>query len=126
MSKKKWQEQATAYHQKIVDLLKLHEDVSNIGQDSYKSDFFKIFADAYQSNFCTPDYRKDESTGRLVPRESQRPLITGDTIWAYAKDQGWVHAEMTGDEKRYRDIERVQTWWDEWVYAWNHRYLAPK
>ena len=38
----------------------------------------------------------------------------------FLHDTGFPPPEMTGEEKRYCDIEMVRTWWDEWVYAWKH------
>jgi hypothetical protein len=99
--------------------LKLYEDVS-IRQEPYKGDFFRIFADAYRSGYCTPGYRPDAEKMHLVLCRAQRPQISGDVIWNRAKSQGWVHGGMTGREKRYDDIEMVRLWWDEWTYAWKH------
>jgi len=120
MTKKEWRQQADAYLHEIMRLLKLYEEVTYIGQEPYKGDFFKVFAEAYRSGYCTLGYRYDEEKDRLVQCKAQRPLISGDAIWSFAKKQGWVHAEMMGEEKRYCDIEMVRTWWDEWVYAWKH------
>jgi hypothetical protein len=47
-----------------------------------------------------------------------KPMISGDSIWHYAKEQGWVHSEIKATEKRYKQIDTVRTWWDEWTYAW--------
>jgi hypothetical protein len=47
-----------------------------------------------------------------------KPSVTGDSIWDYAKEKGWVNSEMEGTEKRYMQIERVRIWWNEWTYAW--------
>ncbi len=119
MGKKQWGNQADAYVSQVLDLLKEYEDVDYIGQESYKSDFFAIFSDAYRSGFCSPGYRIDNESNKLVLCKSQRPLVSGDTIWSYAIEHGWVDAEMHPTEKKYRDIHMVKTWWDEWVYAWN-------
>ena len=118
MSKKKWQVQADDYLRRILEVLKFYEGVSNI--DQYKDMLFGVFKDAYQSGFCNLGTRCDEESGKVVYCESQRPLVLGDTIWSYAKAQEWVHAEMSGKEKRYKDIELVRIWWDAWIYAWNH------
>src|SRR6266478_4408913 len=111
MTKNQWRQQANEYLHRILHLLKIYEEVDSIGQGPYKRDFFKIFADAYRSGYCTPGYRADKEKGCFVRCKAQR-LISGDAIWAYAKSQGWVHAEITHDEKRSRDIEMVKTWWD--------------
>lgn len=117
MSKKKRQAQADDYLRRILEVLELCED-ANIHQA--EDTLFDVFKDAYQSGFCNPRFRFDEERGRHVPCKSQRPRVLGDTIWSYAKAQGWVHAEMSGEEKRYQDIELVRIWWDAWIYAWNH------
>lgn len=120
MTKKIWRDQADDYLRQILGLLQAFEDVDCIAQESYKSMFFKVFVDAFVRRYCTPSYRESPERNRLIPCKEQRPLISGDVIWAFAKTQGWVHAEMRGDEKRYCDIQTVMTWWDEWVYAWKH------
>ena len=102
MSKKRWQAQADDFLRRILEVLEFYEGV-NI--DQYKDMLFDVFKDAYQSGFCNPGFRCDEESGRVVRCKSQRPLVLGDTIWSYAKAQGWVHAEMSGEEKRYKDIE---------------------
>jgi hypothetical protein len=118
MGKKKWHDDRDWYLTRIMELLNRYEDVINIGQDEYKGDFFKIFADAYRSGFCVPRYRLDRDVKRSIRCKSQRPLVSGDAIWSFAKNRDWVHSEMSGTEKRYEDIRRVMTWWDEWTYAW--------
>ena len=120
MTKREWREQADAYLKEIMSLLRLYEGVTYIGQEPYKGDFFRIFAEAYRNGYCTVGHRYDVEKDHLVPCKAQRPLISGDAIWSFAVNQGWVHAEMRGHEKRYCDIAMVQTWWDEWTYAWTH------
>ncbi len=126
ITKKQWRQQANDYLQRILRLLKIYEGVDSIGQGPYKGDFFKIFADAFRSGYCTPGHRADKEKGTVVRCKAQRPLICGDEIWAYAKSQGWVHGEVTREEKRYCDIETVKTWWDEWTYAWIHHVPRRK
>jgi hypothetical protein len=126
MSRKaEWRKQAHAYLEKLLGLLSAYESVDSIRQESYKSAFFKVFADAYRSGFCWPGDRFDEATDRFVQCKTQRPLISGDAIWLFAKDKGWVRSEMPECDKRNRDIELLRTWWDEWVYAWN-RHPPPR
>jgi hypothetical protein len=120
MACKAWQNEADRFLDEILGLLKAYEDVDWIGQEPYKGDFFKTFASAYRSGFCTIARRYDRATDRLVPCKEQRPLICGDEIWAYAKRQGWVRAEDEDKDKRYRNVVTVQRWWDEWTYAWGH------
>lgn len=124
MAAAKWKQQAEGYLRQIIDLLRFFAEVDSISQESYKSRFFDIFSDAFRSSFCLVGYRYDEEKDRLVRCKAQRPLISGDRIWEYAKQQGWVHERMM-DEKRYRDIERVRMWWDEWTYAWE-RHPPPR
>jgi hypothetical protein len=120
MSKKtEWQQQADAFFRDLLSLLAAYENVDYIGQGSYKSTFFRIFADAYRSGFCSPRYRFDIQKGYHVQSKAQRPRICGDTIRDYARRQGWVHAEMPAEEKRYRYLMMVSIWWDEWTYAWD-------
>lgn len=107
------------YLDEIVDLLRLHEPVA-ITQIEYKGDFFKIFEDSYLRGYCTYSYRSDPTLGRMIQRPNQLSIIDGDAIWTHAKEKGWVHAEMSGKEKRYKDISLLRTWWDAWIYAWNN------
>lgn len=125
MPKKQWKEQAESYLNRILGLLKGFEEVDYIGQEPYKGKFFALFSDAFRSGFCFPGRRFDEQRDRFVSCKSQRPLISGDAIWEYAKSHRWVHCEMTGQEKRYRNLEIVRTGWDEWIYAWQH-YPPPR
>jgi hypothetical protein len=118
MTKKEWREQADAYLHQILELLKCYEEVTYIGQESYKGDFFKVFAEAYRNGYCAIGERFDVKKGHWVPCKAQRPRISGEAIWSFAERHKWVHAEMTGEEKRYSDIQMVKTWWDEWTYAW--------
>lgn len=117
--KKEHVQAVNSFHERILQRLKIDEDVC-IHQGSYKSLYFQIFQEAYESGFCHPlsynlHAKKD---GFLRGWIFARPLITGDSIWDYAKKQGWVHSQMKGGEKRYKQIEIVRTWWDEWTYAW--------
>lgn len=114
----KWQAQANGYLQEVLNLLQLYEGVGFIGQKPYKDDFFRVFSAAFRTGFCLPHFRVDPRTGVHHYFKCQRPLVDGETIWSYARSQGWVHAKMNGNEKRYRDIDMVRTWWDEWIYAW--------
>lgn len=116
-SKKELEQVVVSFHQRILERLRQDEDIA-IHQ--YKSLYFRIFREAYESGFCHPlsynlHAKKD---GFLRGWIFARPLVTGDSIWHYAKEQGWVHSQMKGDEPRYKQIEVVQTWWDEWTYAW--------
>ena len=60
----------------------------------------------------------------MVRCKSQRPLVDRDAIWRHARKAEWVHPEMTDDDKRFRDIQLVMTWWEEWAYAWD--FTLPK
>ena len=107
-----------SYHQRILERLRQDENVA-IAQ--YKDLYFSIFREAYEGGFCAPlSYRKRllKDTYRLewIPA---KPQITNDSIWQYAKEDGWVHSEMEGTERRYQQIEMVRTWWNEWTYAWH-------
>ncbi len=88
MTKEKRRQEADAYLHEIMRLLKLYVDVTYIGQEPYKGDFFKVFAEAFRSGYCTIGYRYDQDKDRLVPCKSQRPLISGDEIWSFAKNPG--------------------------------------
>jgi hypothetical protein len=126
MGKKKWQDQHIQYMNQIMLLLEHYDDVTDVGQEPYKSDFFKIFANAFCAGFCLPSERFSTNSNLYVRCKSQRPLVSGDTIWFFAKDQGWLKAEIGENENRYENILRIMTWWDEWTYAWSRNPPARK
>ena len=117
--RKTWKIQHESYVARILDLLTLYEDVSNIAQESYKAEFFRVFAEAYLNRFCTPSYRFDQASGREVLCKEQRPRVHGDHFWSAAKERGWVKSDDDIDCKRVRDLRTVQCWWNEWTYAWD-------
>ncbi len=116
--KKEWVKAVASYHERILKRLKTDEDVFI---DSYKSLYFRIFREAYESGFCAPlSYNsRPVRDGWRIEWIYAKPMVTGDSLWHYAKERGWVHSEMKGTEKRYKHIHTVQTWWDEWTYAWH-------
>jgi len=120
-TKKERAQIVASFHERILRRLKADNDVS-IHQESYKSRYFRMFQEAYEGGFCHPlSYNlRYVPDGLRRPPEwiDGRPLVTGDSIWQYARKQGWVHSEMTCTEKRYKQIDTVATWWDEWIYAW--------
>ena len=126
MATKKWTDKRDQFLGEVLSLLRMYEGVLSIRQGSYKEDFFKVFVDAFHAKFCVATERFDVASGRMVRCKNQRPLITPDSIWSYAKDHDWCHAEMTVDEKRYRNIQMVMTWWEEWTYAWERNPPKPR
>lgn len=111
-------EKADALFAKILEYLELNESVGSIEQEPYKSDMFSIFRQAYMGRFCGTRYRvtNENKLKRVTP---SKPQITDDAIWGYAKDKGWVSAEMDERDEKYRKICIVRTWWREWTYAWD-------
>ena len=87
----------------------------------YKGLYFSIFREAYESRFCAPlSYnRRPVPGGWDKDWIYARPLVTGDSIWHYAKEQDWVNSEIKGNDRRYEQIDLVRTWWNEWTYAWH-------
>ena len=45
MTRKEWRGQADHYLHQILQLLQFYEEVAYIGQEPYKGDFFKVFAE---------------------------------------------------------------------------------
>ena len=110
-------------HKQVLSLLTSLERAS-LGQ--YKDLFWKRFLEAYEQGYCTPlCYRRfmpskpgDEEI--RIEYIHARPRISGDTIWRYAVDEGWVTPESgctPEHEKRYEDIRTLMTWWDAWTFA---------
>lgn len=118
--KKEWVQAVASYHERILQRLKLDKAVA-IHQESYKSLYFSIFQEAYESGFCAPlSYNlRSVKKGYWTEWIHTKPMVSGDSIWNYAKEQGWVHSEMKGTENRYKQIDTVRTWWNEWTYAWH-------
>ena len=116
--KKKWVQTVASYHERIMERLRQDE---NVAIHQYKGLYFSIFREAYENRFCAPlSYnRRPIRDGWQIDWIYARPLVTGDSIWRYARQQGWVDSEMKGTEKRYEQIDTVRTWWDEWTYAWH-------
>ncbi len=116
MGKKQWDREVERIHKRVLELLQEYE---NIFQEPYQGFFFDEFHKAYKAGFCGPlRYRLFSDSDRIEWIKS-KPKISGDSIWRYAKEQGWVHSEMTGEEKEYRRIEAVRSWWDAWTYAFH-------
>jgi hypothetical protein len=113
------EEERAEFHKRILDRLKCNENV-DIGQ--YKDLYFQIFREAYESGFCVPlSYRLIyKGDGVLTEWIHGKPLASGDSIWHYSLQQGWCHSDMCGNEQRYKQIQIVMTWWDEWTCAWRN------
>ena len=77
MTKKTWRQQADTYLHEIKRLLKLYEQVTYIGQEPYKGDFFKVFAEAFRSGYCTLGDRYDEEKDRDVQCKAAPPHFGG-------------------------------------------------
>ena len=116
---RQWEQERAELHEQILDRLKCDEHVY-IGD--YKDLYFRIFQKAYESGFCASlSYRLIyKQKGVLMEWIHTKPLVSGDSIWHYALQQGWCRFEMRGDESRYKQIQTVMTWWDEWTYAWHN------
>ncbi|MBI1902442.1 MAG: hypothetical protein HYS13_15175 [Planctomycetia bacterium] len=117
MSVKEWRLRSEKAHVDILRLLKLYERSMSIDQEPYKSDFFRVFFDAFRRRLCSIHRRFDRATRMTVQCKAQPPIISGHSIWKYAVADGWVHANMSEADKRYRDIQDVMRWWDDWTYA---------
>ncbi|MGB6536056.1 MAG: hypothetical protein WBF58_08850 [Xanthobacteraceae bacterium] len=84
---------------KVIDLLRDHEDKrrGSIHQDPYKSDFFRLFAEAYNAGMMRGEREvlyADALTSILVARAPE--LVEGKT---------W---------------DALYQFWSEWTYAWDH------
>jgi hypothetical protein len=116
---KQWEGQCVAFHDRILDRLKQDKHIE-ISQ--YKSLYFSIFEEAYVAGFCAPlSYRRiHEQEGARQEWICTRPLVSGTSIWEHALRQGWCHPDTQGNEQRYKQIQTVMIWWDEWTYAWHN------
>ncbi len=76
----------------------------HIGQDPYKSDFFKLCKEAHRHGYFEP---------------SSNPRLTGNAM----RDTLQVHWSTGGDAKeetRFNLMDRLFAMWDEWEYARNN------
>jgi hypothetical protein len=99
----------------ILRYCELNSNVSWI-QESYKSDFFSIFADAFYSGHCgyagnkkLAKARKNRKRKKSQPEEF---FVSPATIRAFLKEN-WA-------KPKQRMIDDLLVWWEEWTYAWSH------
>lgn len=118
MGKKLWRNEVDEILQQILGYLQRIEDVTNICQEPNKSEMFKIFRDAFLSGYCGTRYKESKS-GLIVRKAPKKSQIYDETIENYAREHEWINATSSTDSKRYRDLECVKVWWNEWTYAWD-------
>ena len=75
-----------------------------IGQDPYKSDFFKLCKEAHHHGYCEP---------------SSHPRLTGDAMKSILEVR-WSTGGFAKEEQRSDLMERFFAMWDEWRYALKH------
>lgn len=73
--------------------------LGNMRQDPYRSDLFKLFAEAYRNRFFD---------------EESEPLLTGDAILVKL-ERRWV----ADNEERRKLLWDFTTMWNDWRYAWD-------
>ena len=102
----------------MVNLLAEYEDRA-ICDHGYKEHFFRVFRFAFDHgfmSFSTVIYKR-KYRARGEPKRGG--LITGDSIIEFAIERDWIASDTPRYEKRWKDLETVSTWWDEWTYAWS-------
>lgn len=119
-----WRRQLNAYLQQVLDLLIRYEDCS-IAQQSYKSDFFKIWADAFINGFCTTNFRIDPETNNAVRNKEQRPRMDCGSILAFLREKGYLNSKRR-NIKREGNAEYLCTWWTEWTFALRQKMPRKK
>jgi hypothetical protein len=92
---KQWAEKHDEFLKQILARLKCDESVF---LPNYKSLYFRIFKEAYESGFCVPlsyneVYLREEIRVEWI---HTKPKISGVSIWHYAVEQDWRHPEMQG------------------------------
>ena len=86
----------------VIKLLRAHKDGlrGSIHQDPYKSDFFKLFAAAWNAGLieCSGrlNYLSADALTDIVV--SRAPELVDDATW-----------------------DNLRRFWQEWTYAWKHR-----
>ena len=75
----------------------------DIGQEPYKSDFFKLFKEAYRNGYCD---------------DQASPRLTSDYLTDIVGER-WETSEEAEDKKQEL-MEQFFPKWDEWRYAWDH------
>ncbi len=90
---------------KIIEYLKEHLDENGprgyIGQDPYKSDFFKLFREAYKNDYFDLSSEK---------------VLTGDAIISRLSERWTENSCIEKDEL----LEEFRKNWNEWKYAWDN------
>ena len=76
-----------------------------IGERQYKSDFFRLFRDAYDQGYCD---------------ESAAPRLTGDSLRQVLMTR-WFDPVESQNVKRAPLLNELLRMWDEWRYAWDQR-----
>ena len=89
--------------EEIIHLLRQHKDklCGYVGQEPYKRDFFKLFTKAFNAGFLNRESRDSEyylSADRLTDVIASRDAAVLDS-------ETW---------------NNLQTFWEEWTYAWRH------
>lgn len=96
----------------IVKYCQYHtEHQTNHHQWEYKSDFLKIFSDAYRNDLCghAAEFRFNVRQAKLKRKKLEWTdfVITGDSI----KDR------LKSSPKQL--VTDLAMWWDEWTFAWD-------
>lgn len=90
----------------VHELLDMHLKGTRgyIGQEPYKSDFFRLFREAHRNDYI---------------ELSSSPRLTGDAFRDILVAR-WFDDNETLNERRTELIDLLFTKWDEWHYAWVH------
>jgi hypothetical protein len=83
----------------LIRLLRDHEEGGrgSIHQDPYKSDFFALFADAYNSGLMSGSEHVLYADALPDAIDERAPELTGGPTWKI-----------------------LHGFWTEWTYAWDH------
>jgi len=87
----------------IIKYLDQHLSIGgrDIGQDHYKSDFFKLCKEAHKNGYFEP---------------SLHPRLTGDAMRDTLRER-WSTGGSAKESERSKLMEQLFAMWDEWRYV---------
>lgn len=89
----------------IINYLQMHAKGVRgyIGQEPYKSDFFRLFKEAYHRKYFDA---------------TSQPRLTGDSLREILRHR-WFSPDVLDTRQRHHLMNQLCSRWDEWRYAWD-------
>jgi hypothetical protein len=123
---KRHRQEADKIHADVVELIRRDGKVAeNLDR------LFRLFGDAYERGYCGPLYYRQYEDTLRIEWEASKPRVCGDTIVAYAIENGLIRPPTEEDKKKagtingdgttywWTQFDRARDLWDAWAYAWH-------